>query len=335
MTPPTKIYVAVRADEFDRLFPPDAAAELRALGEVEFGPEGPRVPVPGDLGDSYDILVTSWSTEPFPPERLVGSRLRMAVHAAGSVRGLFPRSAVENGLTLAQGGAAAMAEAVAEMAATLTLALLRNLHVHDRGMQTTRDWMAAGHGMLGRSVAAQRVGILSLSRVGRHYARLMAGLGATHLTAYDPYASTTAAAESGVRLVGLDELCADSDVLCVCAPSTPETRHLIGAAQLTSLPDGAVFINVARSALVDGEALEAELRTGRISAGLDVFDEEPLSVDSPYFGLPNVLLTPHVAGGTVQARASQGRAAVAEIARFVRGERLEHEVTADIYDRLA
>lgn len=334
MPTPIAIYVAVRPDEFNLIFPPDAVAELQALGAVEFGPDADRVPVPDDVADRFDVLVTSWSTQPFPPQCLDGSRLRLAVHAAGSVRGLFPRTAVEGGLTVVQGGAEAMAEAVAEMAVTLTLGLLRNLHIHDRAMQGAREWADAGHGMLGRSVAAQRIGIIGLSRAGRAYARLVRGLGATALTAYDPYASDEAAAARGVQLAGLDELCAQSDVVCVCAPATPETRHLIGAAQLGAMPDGAVFINVARSSIVDDSALVSEVCSGRISAGLDVFDQEPLPADSPYYGLPNVVLTPHVAGGTVEARARQGRVVVAEIGRFLRGEQLEHEVSADVYDRL-
>ncbi|PSL00438.1 phosphoglycerate dehydrogenase-like enzyme [Haloactinopolyspora alba] len=335
MTQEPRIYVAVRPDEFDRLFEPAVAADLRSLGTVEFAPDSGRAPVPDDVAERYDVLVTSWSTERFPPERLDGSRLRMAVHAAGSVRGLFPRTALENGLTLVQGGAEAMAEAVAEMSVTLTMVLLRNVHIHDRGLQGGRDWAAAGNGTLGRAVRAQRVGVVGLSRVGRHYAQMMRGLGVTRLTAFDPYAAADDAAGLGVRLVELDELFADSDVVCVAAPATPETRRLVGARELSRLPDGAVLVNAARSAVVNEAALLAELRPGRIRAGLDVFDDEPLPPDSAFLGLDNVVLTPHVAGGTVQARAMQGRVVVDEIGRFGRGEPLRHQVTPDIYDRLA
>jgi phosphoglycerate dehydrogenase-like enzyme len=213
--------------------------------------------------------------------------------------------------------------------------LLRNVHQHDRALQSTRDWVAGGTGRLGRSVHAQRVGIVGLSRVGRQYARMMRGLGVTQLAAYDPYADPTTAADLGVRLVGLEELTATSDVLAIHGPSTPETRRMIGAAQLAALPDGAVVVNTARSWLVDEVALAAELRTGRISAGLDVFDTEPLPADSPFYGLDNVVVVPHVAGGTVEARRLQGQIVVDEIGRFLAGEPLTNEVTAAIYDRLA
>ena len=335
MTHPS-VYVAVRPDEFAPLFGGDPARRLAELGDVELAATTTgKVPVPDDVAERYDVLITSWSTEPFPQERLHGPRLRLAVHAAGSVRGLFARESLGNGLRLTQAGADGMAVAVAEMAVTLTLVVLRNVHQHDRALQATRDWAAGGSGRLGRSVHAQRIGIVGLSRVGRQYAQMMRGLGATRIAAYDPYADPAAAADLGVRLVSLDELVATSDVLSVHGPSTPETHRMIGAAQLAALPDGAVVVNTARSWLVDEDALVAELRTGRISAGLDVFDTEPLPADSPFYGLDNAVIVPHVAGGTVEARRRQGEIAVGEVARFLAGEELTGEVTAEIYDRLA
>ena len=329
----THTYVAMRAEEFDLLFSREATAELGRLTQVDFADGDGKVPDPDDVAERYDVLVTSWSTQPFPPERLQGSRLGLAVHAAGSVRSLFPREVLDGRLRLAQGGADAMAVAVAELSVTLALVLLRNVHSHDRGLQQTRDWVAGGRGMLGRSVHEQRVGIVGLSRVGRHAARMMQGLGVTRLSAYDPYATREGA--PGIDLLPLDELCASSDVLLVCAPVTPQTRGLLGAGEFAALPDGAVVVNAGRSAVTDEQALVAELRTGRISAGLDVFDTEPLPADSALFGLDNVVLTPHVAGGTTWSRQEQGRAVVEEVARFLREEPLAHEVTTANYDRLA
>ncbi|WP_147915935.1 hydroxyacid dehydrogenase [Ruania zhangjianzhongii] len=328
-----RTYVAMRPEEFDRLFSPEAAAELGQLTQVDYASGEGKVPVPEDIAERYDVLITSWSTQRFPPEQLQGSRLRLVVHAAGSVRTLFPREVLDGQVQLAQGGADAMAVAVAELSVTLALVLLRNVHSHDRGLQGTRDWVTGGRGMLGRSVHDQRVGVVGLSRVGRQAARMMQGLGVTRLSAYDPYAAPESA--PGIDLLPLDELCATSDVLLVCAPVTPETRGLLGAREFAALPDGAVLINAGRSAVTNEAALVAELRSGRISAGLDVFDTEPLPADSPLFGLDNVVLTPHVAGGTTWSRLEQGRAVVEEVGRFLRGQPLAHEVTAQNYDRLA
>jgi len=113
--------------------------------------------------------------------------------------------------------------------------------------------------------------------------------------AYDPYVQPQT--RDGARLVELGELLSQSDFVSVCAPLTPETRHLIGTAELASMKPGAILINTARGPLVDEAALVEALRSGRIAAaGLDVFEEEPLPVDSPLLGLPNVVLTPHTAG---------------------------------------
>jgi phosphoglycerate dehydrogenase-like enzyme len=124
-------------------------------------------------------------------------------------------------------------------------------------------------------------------------------------------------------------------VVALHAPSLPETHHLIDARRLALLPDGAGLVNTARSWLVDEAALLAEVRTGRIDAALDVFDDEPLPTDHPLRGLPNVLLTPHHAAGTVEGRLRQGGIVVDEVERLLRGEGLRHAVTAADLERMA
>ena len=330
-----RIYVAVRPDEFARLFDDDATAALKRLGAVEFAAGEGKMPLPDGLADSFDVLITSWSTAPFDPEQVQGDRLRLAVHAAGTIRGLFPKTVLERGLRIAQGGSAAMALPVAEMALTLTLALLRNLHTHDRKLQATRDWVAGGTGVLGRSIQAQRIGIVGLSRTGRHYLDMLKGLGVRQIAVYDPYLDAAEADRLGVTSMGLSDLFAWSDVAAIHAPVTPETRGMIDADVLVKMRDGGIVVNTARSAVTDESALLAEVRSGRLQAGLDVFDTEPLPGDSAFYGLPNVIITPHVAGGTVEARYAQGATVVSEIQRFLSGQAMEHEVTAEIYDRLS
>lgn len=334
MTKDVRIYVAVTPREVDLLFRPEAQQRLQGLGQVEFAAHEARAALADDLADSYDALVTSWSTARFEPSALIGARLRLAAHAAGSVRAKLPRKLLERGLRVTQ-AAEALAPAVAELAMTLTLVLLRNVHHYDRALWTTRDWVPARQPDLGRALSGQQVGIVGMSRTGRHYASMLAGIGVRVIRAYDPYADPVACAELGVELVGLDDLFATSHVVAVHAPSTEETRHLIGARQFELLPAGAVFVNTARSWIVDQEALLREVVTGRISAGLDVFDTEPLPGESPFYGLPNVVVTPHVAGATLEARFCQGDTVVAELERFVSGRPLLHEISLQAYDVLA
>lgn len=332
-----RICMALNDIDQGRLYTPAAMDRLAALGEVvrPSATEAGAGPLPPGTGDDFDVLITSWSTPPFDPLLLRGDRLRLAVHSAGSVRRLFPIETLGGDLRLAQGGSDAMAEAVAEMALTMTLSLLRNLTLHDRRLQATRDWRLGGNGMLGRSLAAQRVGVVSLSRVGRHYVRMLRGLGVADVLVHDPYATQADAAALDVELCDLNDLCARSDVLALHAPSIPATHGMIGADQLALLRDDAIFINTARAEVTDEQALIAELVSGRILAALDVFTTEPLPGDSPLLGLENVLLTPHVAGGTVQARHAQGDASVDEIERFLRDGTLRAEVTPQNYHRLS
>ncbi|MEU0369007.1 hydroxyacid dehydrogenase [Streptomyces sp. NPDC006283] len=329
------ICVAVAPEEFDLLFCPAAQQDLHDMAVVGFGAGPRRSALPPGVADSCDAVVTSWSTVPFRPQEVRGSRLALAAHTAGSVRRLYPRELLGGGPRLTQGGAAAMAPAVAEMALTLTLALLRNLHHYDRGLWTGKDWADARRPELGQALSARRVGVVGLSRTGSCYARMVKALGTSVVRAYDPYADPQAAAALGVETVGLDELFGSCDVIAVHAPATPETRHLVGGRQLAMLPDGAVLVNTARSWVVDQTALLSEVVSGRLRAGLDVFDSEPLPSSSPFLGLPNVVVTPHIAGGTLEARRAQGRTVVEELQRFFAGEPLVHEVLPQTYDVLA
>lgn len=336
--------MAVSPSEQAVLYDSATLDRLSRLGEV-VRPDGgdsstgaaqpERIPLPPDLAENFDVLITSWSTAPFPPDLVTGGRLSLAVHSAGSIRALFPRSVLENGLRLAQGGSAPMAVPVAELALTLTLMLLRGTHWMDRRLQATRDWRRSGTGVLTHGLREQTVGIVGLSRAGREYARMLRGLGVDCVLAFDPYVSHEEAASLGVVLTDLDDLCDRSDVLAIHAPVTPETTRMIDADALTRLRDGAIVINTARSAVIDMDALTSELLRGRLSAGLDVFDQEPLPADSSLYGLENVLITPHVAGGTVEARFAMGAGVVDEIDRFIAGSPLAFEVTPENYDRLS
>jgi glyoxylate reductase len=124
------------------------------------------------------------------------------------------------------------------------------------------------------------------------------------------------------RYLPLDELLARVDYLILVLPHTPETEGLIGARELARMKPSATLVNVARGAVVDEDALAEALQGGRIAmAGLDVFREEPLPATSPLLGLPNVVLTPHTAGGSSASRTRDRAAGLANILRFFRGER--------------
>lgn len=327
------VVVNVTRDLAELMFGRDDWEALASVGEVVvLDPAGPSpVRPPALFGD---VLVTAWGSPRLPDRLAAEAHLRFVAHAGGSIRHVVPRSLLLDGVRASQ-ASAAMAEAVAEFALTLTLALLRHVHTYDRAFAAGDGWTVPPAAEFGRSLSTQRVGVIGASRVGRGYIRLLHGVGVREIAVYDPYLGAAETADLMVRRVELDRLLAESDVVALHAPATPETKHLIDSERLALVRDGAVLVNTARSAIVDEHALIRELRTGRFSAGLDVFDTEPLPADHPLVGLPNVLLTSHRAGATRETRRAQGRLAVDEVSRYLSGRPLLHEVTANDYDRLA
>jgi phosphoglycerate dehydrogenase-like enzyme len=147
------------------------------------------------------------------------------------------------------------------------------------------------------------------------------------LQTYDPYVDPAVASTLGVRLVSLAELFATSDVVSLHAPVLPATRKVVGTDLLRSMKHDATLINTARGALIDEDALIAVLRErADLFAVLDVTDPEPPLPGSPLFTLPNVVVTPHLAGTLNTERRRHGRLMAEELARFVAGQPLQHEV---------
>jgi phosphoglycerate dehydrogenase-like enzyme len=245
---------------------------------------------------------------------------------------LIPASAFERGITVCH-AANVIADAVAEYTILVILLGLRRVHEMDRALKASAAWRDAVSAPQWQ-LAARTVGLVGMGYVGRKVARLLRAFG-PRLLASDPYLRAAEAAALGVESVSLDALFEESEILSVHAPTTPETRHMIGAPQLARLRDGAIFVNCSRSWVVDQMALLETLRTGRIWAALDVFDEEPLPVESPFRRLTNVLLTPHEAGRTVDTYHRQGSAIVEEIERFFTGRDLRYRIPPERFALMA
>ena len=202
-------------------------------------------------------------------------------------------------------------EEVSNHTIALLLALARGLLPLHRDTVTGR-WRR-GHAWRLAPIHGQTLGIVGFGNIGRAVARKALAFD-LRVLAHDPYCDSEAAAEMGVRLASLDELLAESDYVSLHTPLTPETRHLIGAAELKTMKPTAMLINTARGPVVDEPALAQALAGGEIAAaGLDVFEDEPLPPDSPLCRLDNVVLTPHVASvspaAMQQLRREVGRAA--------------------------
>ncbi|MCL4544453.1 MAG: hydroxyacid dehydrogenase [Chloroflexi bacterium] len=282
-----------------------------------------------------EILLTGWGTPTLQENWLTHApRLKLICHCAGSVRGIVPPAVFSHGIQVTH-AAPIIADAVAEFCILTELTLLRQLRQVETALTGGRSWGEAKRiGTAGHLLGAQRVGLVGAGYVAQRHIRLLKAFGA-HVRVYDPFLSPERAAGIGADKIALDELFAGSTVIVIHAPKTPETHHMIGSAQLALIQPGAVLIQNSRSWVLDEQALLHELETGRFAAAIDVFDTEPLPAGSRFFQLPNVLITPHIAGATQESYARQGRAMAEEAARFIKGEPLHYRILPEQFDQLA
>ena len=178
------------------------------------------------------------------------------------------------------------------------------------------------------------VGIIGASTIGRLVLERLRALDVDVLVA-DPTITTDEAVGLGATLVELDELMGRSDIVSLHAPLLPSTLGMIGRRQLRLMRDRATFLNTARGRLVDHDALRAELATGRINAVLDVTEPEPLEPGDLLYRLPNVLLTPHIAGSLGTELHRMTASALDEVEHLVTGTPYRYPVSRADLDRLA
>lgn len=322
---------AMRPGLLGRLFTPAALGRLAEVARFD----------PVALGSFDDpvfarteVLVTGWGSPPLTAEVLAAvPRLAAVVHAAGSVKHHLPADFWARGIPVST-AAVVNAGPVAEY--TLAAILFANKAVlpiaaayHQQPQDLDVDVAFPSVGNYGK-----RIGVVGASRIGRRVIELLRPFDVDVAVA-DPFLTPDDAATLGVTLLDLDELVATADVVSLHAPDLPSTAHLLDRRRLALMRDGATVVNTARPALVDQDALVAEVVSGRLNAVLDLTVPERLPRDSPLFGLPNVLVTPHIAGSMGLELARLGDAAVDEVHRIAAGLPLLHPVSAQHLERSA
>jgi len=295
-----------------------------------------RAPAAAPLLAETEILVTGWGSQLVDGALLARlPRLRLIAHLAGTIKHVVAPEVLQAGV-LVTSAAAANAGPVAEF--TVAAILWHNKRVLDwaRLYRAERaDLVKRGCAMTGEIGNRDKViGVVGASRVGRRLIELLRPHRLRVLLC-DPFVTPAEARAMGVELTALHPLIAASDVVSLHQPLLPATENSFGAREVALLRDGALLINTARGRIVDHPALIAGLATGRFSALLDVTEPEPLPADSPLWDMPNVMLTPHVAGSMGTEVADMTDLVLDEIARFGRGAPLEHAVAAESWERVA
>ncbi|MFD6419359.1 hydroxyacid dehydrogenase [Streptomyces sp. NPDC060194] len=281
-----------------------------------------------------EALFTGWGCPPLTAESLARMpSLRTVVHAAGSVKHHVTDACWKRGITVAS-AAGANALPVAEYTVAAILFAGKRVLDAQRVYREKRTWVSPIDVVGSGGNYRRTIGVVGASRIGRRVVELLRPYDVEVLL-YDPYVGEEEARGLGARSVGLDALAARSDVVTVHAPELPSTRHLFDRARLALMPDGATFVNTARGSLVDTEALTDELVAGRLHAVLDVTEPEVLPAESPLFDLPNVLLTPHVAGSLGNELGRMTHAALDELERYGRGLPFADPVRAEWLGRSA
>lgn len=312
----------------------DMIAELAGLLDLEIH-NGQKFDETGysDLirESQAEIVITGWNSPLLTAEIMAQNpQLKYMCNLTGGVRSMVTREAIEKGLVVTNWGTL-IGPTVAEAALMAMLSCLRRTVQVAFLMHHEKGWRNTGPKQV-ESLFYQKIGLHGFGNIARDLVDLLAPFHCS-ISAYDPYAPDAVFEKHGVKRVhDLKTLYADNRIVSIHAPKTEETYHVINKDILASMPDGGILVNTARGALIDTEALIAELQTGRIMASLDVYETEPLPQDSPLRGLLNCQLSPHTAGPTPDRMIDFGRAAIDNIKAYIKGDDLQFVVDARTYD---
>lgn len=305
---------------------PQVLDELSALGEVHLG-HGPQAIAYSDISERIDAVMLR--TETFTADKIAASpRLKIiARHGVGSDNVDIP-AATRHGVwvTVTPGQ---NSQSVAEHVFALILGLAR--HIPSAADATRTGHWAARDGLVGGELHGKTLGLIGLGSIGSRVVPIAAGFGMTVIVT-DPFLTAGQVAAAGARKVERDELLAAADVLSLHVPLTPQTRHTIDGDTIARLKPGALLVNTARGGLIDETALVAALQSGHLGgAALDVIEAESVDMKDPLphnrmplADLPNLIVTPHIAGQTVDSLRHVGTAALTCIRQALAGDTPAH-----------
>ncbi|MEM6430456.1 MAG: hydroxyacid dehydrogenase [Deinococcota bacterium] len=295
----------------------DIVAEPQTAASIQETPE---------LLNDVDVIMSSWGVPTMDEQFLAhAAKLKAVFHGAGTIRRIVSDTFWQRGIVITsayQFNAIAVAEYTL---ATILLSLKRVWHYSQR-VKEMRSFPAKKPlpGTYG-----SKVGIVSLGSIGRKVVQHLQHH-QVNVLVYDPFLSEEDARQLAVTKVSLEHLFATSDVVSLHTPALEETHNMITGKHVASMKEGATLINTARGWVVDEPALIHVLQQrSDLYAVLDVTDPEPPEEASPLYDLPNVILTPHIAGNIAKERERHGQAMLEELQRYLAGESLQHGITQE------
>jgi glyoxylate reductase len=302
--------------------PPASVELLREAGEVRIAERDdalPREELLRLVAGAEAILTLLYDRVDDELLEAAGPGLRCVANVAVGYDNVDLAAAARRGVVVTN-TPGVLDDATADLTLALILSATRRVAEGDRLVRSGRPWSWGMHFMLGSSLRGKLLGIVGLGGIGTRVAERARAFGmriAYH--SRHPAPAEVVAALEAERLP-LERLLAEADVISLHCPLTPETHHLIGAAELAAMKESAVLVNAARGPVVDEAALAETLAAGRIAAaGLDVYEREP-RVEPRLLGLDNVVLTPHLGSATVETRTAMAELAARNAIAITRGE---------------
>lgn len=301
----------------DLLFSKEKQRKLRAMAKIH-SHDGERMP-----DETLDRLLPEAAVivgqTSLPRERLARAK---ALRAIINVEGNFQQNVdyaycFDHGIHVLNAGGA-FAPAVAEMAIGFAVSLARGIVDHDRLFRDGKEIYGRPSNASSFLLRGKRVGLIGYGSLGRALAPLLKAFGC-EISVYDPWLPAGYLLDEGLKPAELADILRESRVVFVLAGATSENRAMLGHAELNLIGKGALLILISRASLVDFDALVSHLKTGRFSAAIDVFPEEPLAAHHPIRGLPNVLLSAHRAGGIAESYQLMGDLVVDDLALLLEG----------------
>ncbi|ASR34662.1 phosphoglycerate dehydrogenase [Prauserella marina] len=268
-----------------------------------------------DAVKNADALLVRSATKVDAEVLGASGRLKVVARAGVGLDNVEVPAATERGVLVVNAPTSNIVSA-AEHAVALLLSVARRVPAADQSLRAG-EWKRSAY--TGVELNGKTVGLVGFGKIGQLVAQRLAAF-ETKIIAYDPYTSPARAAQLGVELVSLDELLERADAISIHLPKTPETKGLIDAAALAKTKKGVIIVNAARGGLLDEDALANAVREGQVGgAGVDVFASEP-TTESPLFGLPNVVVTPHLGASTAEAQDRAGTDVAKSVLLALRGD---------------
>ena len=302
---------------------PMAAQKLGEVGDIVWNDGEYDKQTMANLLDGADICVTGWGCPSLDKEVLHNvSRLRLVAHTGGSVAAIVSPALYDKGVTVISGNAL-YAESVAEGTLAYILTGLRRIPYFAGNVQKG-VWRSDGY--QNKGLFDKKIGLAGFGAITRELVPMLKPFRNEVMVFSRHLSDEDCQKYSMIRAESMEQLFSSCEIISLHMARTPETFHAVNKRLLALMPDGALLVNTARGSVVDEQALAEELRTGRIHAVLDVFEDEPLPIDSPLKGLDNAVLIPHMGGPTGDRHERVTLALIEDMRRILAGQPLLYEI---------